>query len=298
MADVLTRADVPELPAIRTIGPADLKDALRRGIDDFQAMPTHAAFLSLIYPLVGLVIGRAMLGYELVPMLFPLAAGFALIGPFAAIGLYELSRQREQGGTPHWTGAFDVWHAPSFGSIVALGAMLFVVFGVWIAIAHSIYIAHFGYREPQSLFVFLNQVLTTREGWSMMLIGNTVGFLFAVAVLSISAVSFPLLLDRKVGLAAAMLTSVRVVIENPITMALWGVIVAAALILGSLPFLLGLPIVMPILGHATWHLYRKAVVPDGSPEHGLRQRPEGGRYAADFPVSLLPWARDRVPPGA
>jgi uncharacterized membrane protein len=141
-------------------------------------------------------------------------------------------------------------------------------------------------------------VITTPEGWSMMLIGNTVGFLFAVAVLSVTVVSFPLLLDRNVGLATAVLTSVRVVIENPVTMALWGLIVAAALVLGSLPFLLGLPIVMPILGHATWHLYRKAVVADGSPEHGMRQQPDGFRYAADFPVSLLPWGRNRVPPGA
>ncbi len=296
MADVITRAEVaPELPAVRHIGPADLRDALRKGIDDFQAMPTHAAFLSLIYPLVGLVIGRAMFGYELVPLLFPLAAGFALIGPFAAIGLYELSRQREQGGTPSWTDAFDVWHAPSFASILALGAMLFLIFGIWIAIAHAIYVAHFGYREPQSLFVFLNQVLTTGPGWSMMLIGNAVGFLFAVVVLTISAISFPLLLDRNVGLPVAMLTSIRVVVENPITMALWGVIVAAALVLGSIPFLLGLPIVMPILGHATWHLYRKAVAPDASPIHGERQRPDGVRYAAEFPVSLLPWARDRGP---
>jgi uncharacterized membrane protein len=296
MADVMTRAEIaPELPAVRHIGPADLKDALRKGVDDFQAMPTHAAFLSLIYPLVGLVIGRAMFGYELVPLLFPLAAGFALIGPFAAIGLYELSRQREQGGSPSWTDAFDVGRAPSFGSILALGAMLFVIFGIWIALAHAIYVAHFGYREPQSLLVFLNQVLTTPAGWSMMLIGNAVGLLFAVVVLTISVVSFPLLLDRDVGLPTAMLTSVRVVLANPLTMGLWGLIVAAALVIGSIPFLLGLPIVMPILGHATWHLYRKAVASEASPAHGERRRPDGVRYAAEFPVSLFPWARDRGP---
>lgn len=294
MADVITRAAAArELPAIRKVAPADLEDALRKGIDDFQAMPTHAAFLSLIYPIVGLVIGRAMLGYELVPLLFPLAAGFALIGPFAAIGLYELSRQREAGGTPAWSDAFDVWHAPSFASILALGALLFIIFGVWIALAHAIYVANFGYREPQSLLVFLQQVLTTPAGWTLILVGNAVGLVFAALVLTVSVVSFPLLLDRNVGVAAAMATSIRVVLANPATMALWGLIVAAALVVGSIPFLLGLPIVMPILGHATWHLYRKAVVPDGSPEHGERRRPDGGRSAADFPVSLLPWARNR-----
>src|SRR5688572_14079586 len=121
------------LPRIRTIGLRDLMDALRMGIDDFIAMPTHVIFLSLIYPVAGLLIARATFGYDVVPLLYPLAAGFALLGPFAAVGIYELSRRREQGLDTAWTHAFDLVHADSFRAILALGFFLVMLFGIWIA---------------------------------------------------------------------------------------------------------------------------------------------------------------------
>jgi uncharacterized membrane protein len=295
-ADMLdTATGGPALPAVRTLHPADLMQALKKGVDDFRAMPTHAVFLSLIYPIVGLVIARAALGYEVVPLLFPLAAGFALLGPIAAIGLYELSRRREMGLTTTWEDAFGVFHSPSIVGIAALGLLLLVIFGIWIAVAQSIYVAHFGYREPASILGFLKQVLTTSTGHRMMLLGNGIGFLFAVLVLAISAVSFPLLIDRRASAMGAVATSLRVVAKNPGTMALWGLIIAALLAIGSLPLFFGLAVVMPVLGHASWHLYRMAVEPDPHPRPEERLPPKTGRYAADFPASLIPWAREDKP---
>src|SRR5712691_1875046 len=149
---VLMGADpIRARPTVRRIGLADLKDALARGLADFSAIPTHAVFLCLIYPIVGLVLARAIMGYDLLPLLFPLAAGFALVGPFAAIGFYELSRRREQGGEVSWEDAFDVMHSPSRGAIALLGALLLVMFAVWIAAAQAIYVASFGYEPATAI---------------------------------------------------------------------------------------------------------------------------------------------------
>jgi uncharacterized membrane protein len=276
---------------IRRIGFADLKDALRRGVDDFYAMPTHAIFLCAIYPIVGLLLGRLVFGYSVLPLLYPLATGFALVGPLAALGLYELSRQREAGLNPSASRAFDVVESSSIGGILALGLLLLGIFALWIAVANALYIAEFGYAVPTSIGAFVHEVLTTRAGWNLIIFGNAIGLLFAVVVLAISAISFPLLLDRDVGAAGALLTSIRVVAANPVTMALWGLIVAVLLFIGSIPFFLGLTVVLPILGHATWHLYRKVVVSDSSPAPTQHPLPTERRYAADFPANLFPWAR-------
>jgi uncharacterized membrane protein len=276
---------------IRRIGFADLKDALRRGVDDFYAMPTHAMFLCAIYPIVGLLLGRLAFGYSVLPLLYPLATGFALVGPLAALGLYELSRQREAGLDPSVSHALDVVESSSIGGIVAMGLLLLGIFALWIAVANALYVADFGYATPTSIGGFVHEILTTSAGWNLIILGNAIGLLFAVAVLTISAVSFPLLLDRDVGAARALLTSIRVVAANPVTMMLWGLIVAVLLFVGSIPFFLGLTVVLPILGHATWHLYRKVVVSDSSPPPTTHSPPKGRRYAADFPANLFPWAR-------
>jgi uncharacterized membrane protein len=187
--------------------------------------------------------------------------------------------------------ALDVLHSPSLGAIVALGVLLMAIFLIWLAVAEAIYIANFGYGGPGTLQQFVHNVFFTHAGWTLIAVGTGTGFLFAVVVLAISAISFPLLLDRDVGAAVALATSIRVVAANPVTMALWGLIVAALLLVGSIPFFIGLTVVMPVLGHATWHLYRKAVEPDPNPRPDYKPRERAPRYAADFPASLFPTRR-------
>ena len=281
----------PATITVRRIGVEDLKIALSRGFDDFLAMPTHAIFLCLIYPLAGLVLARLAFGYTVLPLIFPLASGFALVGPFAALGLYELSRRREAGLDVNATHAFDVMQSSSIGAIAALGALFLVIFGVWLAVANAIYVADFGYAPPASIGAFLGQVFTTSAGWNLIIVGNGVGLLFAAAVLTIGVVSFPLLLDHDVGAAVALKTSIEAVVRSPVTMALWGLIVAALLVLTSLPAFLGLAVALPVLGHATWHLYRRTVDAAGTPRPQLDRTRRRQHAAADFPVSLLPWKR-------
>jgi len=285
-------------PIVRTIGLRDIKNALAEGIADFSAMPSHAVFLCLIYPIVGVLLARLTLGYEVLPLLFPLAAGFTLLGPFAAIGLYELSRRREQGLDASWQDAFDVLRSPSRGAIAALGLLLLTIFVIWIAVAQAIYVAYFGYEPAASIPDFLDQVFTTPAGRMLMIVGNLVGFLFALGVLTISVISFPLLLDRDVGAVEAVLTSVRVVARNPLMMAIWGLIVAALLLIGSLPLFFGLAVVVPVLGHATWHLYRKVVEPDPNPHQVLPRPARSRHYAAQFPAALFTGERSNLPKDA
>lgn len=249
----------PATPVVQRVDLADLKDVLRRGIEDFAACRTDVFFLCLIYPIAGLVLARFAFNAELLPLVFPLASGFALIGPVAAIGLYEMSREREHGVDVSWRHAFGMVKAPAFGAVILLSLLLLAVFLLWLGAAQVIYALTLGPEPPASLAAFVGDVFTTAAGWAMIGIGMAVGFVFAVAVLAISVISFPLLLDRDVGLFTAIRTSVRAVRQNPVAMAIWGLIVAGALALGTLPAFLGLIVVLPVVGHATWHLYRRAV---------------------------------------
>jgi len=250
--------DAP-LPAVRRIELADLWDVLVRGLSDLGAYRADVVFLCIVYPVAGLVLVWLTFGYQMLPLVFPLASGFALIGPVAAVGLYEISRRREQGVDITWADAFGVVRAPAFGAIVVLGLVLLAIFLLWLAAAYAIYLVTLGPEPPASIGSFVQDVFTTSAGWALIVVGVGVGFLFALLVLTISVVSFPLLLDRDVGLYTAVATSIRVVVANPGPMAVWGLIVAGGLAIGSIPLLLGLILVMPVLGHATWHLYRKVV---------------------------------------
>jgi uncharacterized membrane protein len=247
-------------PAIRRVHMADLKEVLTCGFDDFAACRTDVAFLCVIYPVLGLVMARFAFGQRLLPLLFPLASGFALVGPFAAIGLYEMSRRRERGAAVGWADAFGVVRSPAIGEILLLGLVLVAIFLAWLGTAWAIYALTLGPAPPASVLGFAHDVLLTERGWVLIAVGISVGFLFALLVLATSVVSFPLLLDRETGFDTAVRTSFRVVAANPGPIAVWGLIVAAGLALGSIPLFVGLIVVLPVLGHATWHLYRRVVI--------------------------------------
>jgi uncharacterized membrane protein len=250
--------DIP-MPAVRRIRASDLRAVLLRGLADFEAYRSDVIFICLIYPLVGILLAWLSFGYNFLPLLFPLASGFALVGPVAAVGLYEMSRRREQGHRISWIDAFGVIRSPGFGAILVLGLVLLAIFLLWMLAAALIYQFTLGPEAPVSIAAFIRDLFTTPAGRTMIVVGVGVGFLFALLVLAISVVSFPLLLDRDVGLYAAVSTSIRAVATNPGPMALWGLIVAGGLVIGMLPAFLGLILVLPLLGHATWHLYRKVV---------------------------------------
>src|SRR5215210_7344139 len=152
-------------PVIRTIGLPDLHRALRLGWEDFKAVPSHAIILCLIYPVIGLVLARLVHGYSVLPLLFPLAAGFALLGPFAALGLYELSRRRENGEEASAWHATEVFRSPSFGAMLGLGCLLLALFVTWIASAQAIYVGTFGNEAAAGIPDFARRVLMTAQGW-------------------------------------------------------------------------------------------------------------------------------------
>ena len=250
---------------VRHIRVGDIKDAIRQGFEDFEAYRSDVVMLCVVYAVVGLLLTRLVFGNDLIPLLFPLASGFAILGPFAALALYEMSRMRERGVPVSWANAFDVLKAPAIGSIMILGAGLVALFLLWILAAWLIYANTMGAAPLTSIGAFLHDAFRTTGGQAMIVLGIGVGFLFALAAMMISVVSFPLLLDQDVGLDTAVSTSVKAVIANPGPMAVWGLTVAGLLVLGSIPAFVGLVVVVPVLGHATWHLYRKLVPPRAAP---------------------------------
>ncbi len=246
-------------PPTRTITETDIRDALRKGVDDFKTFRSDVMFLVAIYPIIGICLVVVSSDLALLPLLFPLAAGFALLGPVAGIGLYEMSRRREAGEDVGWGAGLQALRAHIVGPVMTLGVYLLAMFVLWIMAAMMIYGFTLGPEPPASVGAFAIDVLTTSAGWMMIMIGMGVGFVFAAIVLVISVISFPMLIDRRAGIPVAVATSVKVARQNPVTIAKWGLIVAVLMALGSLPFFLGLIVVLPILSHATWHLYRAAV---------------------------------------
>jgi uncharacterized membrane protein len=252
-----TDARSAAMPTPKRISTADLRSALAEGYADFLAFRSDVIVLCIIYPLAGCLLWRFASGYSLPQLIFPLIAGFALVGPLFATGLYEMSRRHEAGEPVTWGTAFAAFRSPGIGAIFTLGVGLLAVFLVWLVTAELIYLATLGPGVPVSFAAFTHDVLFTARGRLMTIIGIDVGLLFAVLVLCTTAIAFPLLLDRQATAAQAIRASIRAVQTNPREMAIWGAIVEGLLVLGSLPLLVGLIVVVPLLGHATWHLYRK-----------------------------------------
>jgi uncharacterized membrane protein len=253
--------------AIRHVGLQDVGHALALGLADFRADPMHRMFVALIYPVVGLGLGWVVASTGSFPLLYPIAGGFALLGPFAGVGLYEISRRRELGVASSWLSELAVFRSKRIAAVMELGVLLAVVFVLWMATANALY-GHLvgGEAGPDSVRGLFRLAVRTRTGWTLCAVGTGAGFLFAAASFCVGVVSFPLLLDRDLGgsteeqVATAVETSVRAVIANPVPMAAWALILTAGVAIGFLTALVGFIAVIPILGHATWHLYRSVVV--------------------------------------
>lgn len=247
------------VPQVRKLDLADLSRALLRGVDDFKAMRSDVLFLCLLYPVIGAMLAWVAFNAEMLPLLFPMVTGFALIGPVAALGLYEMSRKREATGHANWGDALAVIKSPALGPILVLTAYLMAVFVAWILVAYKLHAMTMGSGGPQTAVAFVTEIMTTPAGYTMMAIGFPTGFLFALLVLVVSVVTVPMLLHRDVGLPVAVMASLRLTRKNPMVICAWGMIVTISLLLGAIPMFLGLIVVMPILGHASWHLYRLGV---------------------------------------
>lgn len=244
---------------VRTITMADLWDSLRQGWADFLEWRGDLIFVGIIYPAVGLIAAIVALQGSLIPFFFPLAAGISLLGPAAAIGFYELARRREEGLPSRWTHFFDFARRPALDSISVVVGLLLAVFLAWLAVAAILYFGLMGVA-PETMGEFTTQLFTTRQGWALIILGNLAGLVFAATVLTLSVVSMPMLVDKDVDARTAIDTSMRAVAANKGVMIRWGLIVAALLVVGSIPFFVGLAVVLPMLGYATWHLYTRLVV--------------------------------------
>lgn len=247
------------LPQVNRIGLGDIRAALRAGLRDFAALRSDVIFAMVLYPVIGFVLAVWALHAGQMHLLFPLAAGFPLVGPVAAVGLYEMSRRRERGEPADWRAALSTLGGRTLGPVLVLGLLLVAIFLAWLVAAHLVWAATLGPVPHDSLGAFLHDTFATDAGRRMIVIGSLVGFVFAAVVLCLSLVSFPMLIDRPVGVPVALATSFAVARRNPGATAAWGLVVAACLVLSTIPLFAGLIVALPVLGHATWHLYRRAV---------------------------------------
>jgi uncharacterized membrane protein len=260
MANLSIHAPAPSAyVGVRHIGLEHLRVALAQGLDDYWAKRGELLYLGVIYPLVGVAAFMMAFRADLLPLAFPLAAGISLMGPPVASGFYELSRRRELGQDPSWLDTLSIFKTPPFAGIATLTAGVGLLFGVWLLSAWALYAATLGGAPLTSLQDFLTRLFTTPAGWTLIIVGNIVGLGFAVAAMAVSVISFPMLVDLRAGPLTAAETSLRAVAANPSTFAAWGLIVAALLVIGSIPLFVGLAVVLPILGYSTWRLYTRVV---------------------------------------
>jgi uncharacterized membrane protein len=247
-------------PVVRRITAADIAEALGEGLRDFQAVPLYGLAFGTLYAAGGIAILLCLMAFGLLYLAYPLAAGFAMIGPFVATGLYEVSRRRETGQA---ISIGTIW--TSVKARGEIGWMAFVTlffFVIWMSQVRLLIALLLGSSALfASLHEFITVVLTTNEGLLFLAIGNAVGAALSLILFSLTVVSFPLLLDREVDFVTAMITSVRAVVTSPLPMIAWAAAIVVLLAVSAMPYFLGLVVTLPVLGHTTWHLYRRIIAP-------------------------------------
>lgn len=253
-----TENSLAELPPVASdLTVSDLRNALSAGWADFRAYPAFGLFFASIFVISGLALAYAMFALGEVFWLIPAAAGFPLIAPFTAVGLYEVSRRREAGLELNWRSVLKALKGRGDEQILSMGLLLFVAFGFWIIIAHtvfSIFVVEAGAGSESLAF------LLTNTGLAMLAVGSVIGAAIALVFYIATVISLPMLVDRKISFVAAIITSIKAFRANTPILIGWAIVIAVALFAAMIPLFLGLFVILPILGHATWHLYRRAVV--------------------------------------
>lgn len=262
-------------PRIRPVTYSDVLKALARGMRDFQAAPLFGLFFGGVYAAAGWAVLALLVFYNISYYVWPMATGFAMVAPFVAAGLYEVSRRLEQGKPLAWGPVITMVRTAGGKSLSWMVLVTTFAYIIWLDIAIALYVVFYGLK-PLTFPELITAIATTAVGFIFFMIGNAVGLALSMAVFSITVISFPLLFDRDVDFVTAMITSVKLVLASPKPMLLWLAIIAAMFGISILSVFVGLIVVLPVLGHATWHLYRIAVVPnDADAESKATPSPAG-----------------------
>lgn len=250
----------PQRPVLNSITMADLRAALAAGMRDFARARFKSLFFGAVFSGIGIVISYLLVFAGSSYWVLPVAAGFPLIGPFAAIGLYEISRRLEAGEPLDWSGIFGAVVRGGRTQLASYAFVALFVFLIWVYLAHLIFALSFGLK-PLTNVMTSADLMFSGAGMTMLGVGTLVGGVIAAMLFAISVTAVPMMLERDIDIVSAMIASVRTVLMNRGPMVAWGLIIAVACALAMLPLFLGMILVFPVLGHASWHLYRRAVAP-------------------------------------
>ena len=249
-------------PVVRAIAIADVTESLAQGLRDFQHAPVYGLTFGILYFLGGLATYLTASAFNLLYLTYPIAAGFALAGPLVAIGLYEVSRMIERGEALSWGRVIGAIRQQAGKEIGWMSFVVLFVLIIWLYQVRLLLALFLGFEQIAIMRDFLQVILGTPQGWMFLAVGHVIGAMLSVVLFALTVVSFPLLLDRDVDFITAMITSVRAVARSPGPLLIWAAMIAGLLVIASLPFFAGIIIVLPVLGHASWHLYRKLVAPE------------------------------------
>jgi uncharacterized membrane protein len=255
-----TEEELYGIPDVNTLGFDDLKACLSKGISDFRKAPQFGLFFGGIFAFGGIFIVQSFIVWEKGWMIYPMMVGFPLIGPFAAVGLYDVSRRLEGGQPLIWKEILSVISLQTSRQLPYMAFVMLFIFWIWMYQVRLLLALILGHMSFPSLTAFIEIITTTPQGWAFVGIGHVVGALFALLLFSLTVISIPLILDRDVDFITGMITSVKTVLKSPIVMLTWGVFVTLAVMVSFIPLFLGLLVVLPVLGHTTWHIYKRAVV--------------------------------------
>ena len=262
MSEAPTQKPAASLPGVNALSAQDIRECLQLGLSDFARAPFIGIVLGAVFAAIGLVIVLSLFASDAPWLAYPFAIGFPLVGPFAAAGIYEVSRALERDETPSLSSVFSAMWAQRRRELGWMAFVMLFVFWIWMYQIRLLIALCLGLVSFAGLQEFLTVILTTQEGWIFLGVGHVVGAALALILFSITVFSMPLLMDRSLDIVTAMITSVRGVVASPRVMLIWGVIVTLTVLVACVPFFLGLLVVLPVLGHTTWHLYRRAVEPE------------------------------------